>query len=83
MAPSIDLFALPPLGRRIRALRSLDMTQEEFVHRIGISQNYPSTVERGKVEVGAEILLRIALEFGRTIEWLLTGEDRPGPLGKK
>jgi len=40
-------------------------------------------VERGKVEVWAEVLLRIALEFGRTIEWLLTGEDRPGPLGKK
>ena len=71
------------LGRRIRELRGFDMTQEEFADRIGISQNYLSTVERGKVEVGAEILLRIALEFGRTIEWLLTGEDRPGPLGKK
>ena len=30
-----------------------------------------------QVEVGAEILLRIAREFGRTTEWLLTGEDRP------
>jgi len=26
---------------------------------------------KGKVEVGAEILLRIAREFGRTMEWLL------------
>jgi len=26
---------------------------------------------------GAEILLRIAHEFGRTMEWLLTEEDRP------
>ncbi len=32
---------------------------------------------KGKVEVGAEILLRIAREFGKPIEWLLTGEDRP------
>jgi len=32
--------------------------------------------EHGKVEVGAEILLRIAREFGRSMEWLLTGEDR-------
>jgi len=31
-------------------------------------------VERGKVEIGAEILLRISREFGKTIEWLLTGE---------
>jgi len=30
---------------------------------------------RAKVEIGAEILLRIAREFGRTMEWLLTGED--------
>jgi len=32
---------------------------------------------RGKVEVGAKIFLRIAREFGKTSEWLLTGEDRP------
>jgi transcriptional regulator with XRE-family HTH domain len=44
---------------------------------VGISQAYLSHAERGQVEVGAEILLRIALEFDRTIEWLLTGEDRP------
>jgi hypothetical protein len=31
-------------------------------------------VEHGKVEIGAEILLRISREFGRMIEWLLTGE---------
>lgn len=64
-------------GRRIRELRGFDMSQKEFARRIGISQNYLSVVERGKVEVGAEILLRIAREFGRTMEWLLTGEERP------
>jgi transcriptional regulator with XRE-family HTH domain len=41
------------------------------------SKNYLSNVERGKAEIGAEILLRIALEFDRTLEWLLTGEDHP------
>ena len=51
------------------------MTQQEFADHVGISQNYASDMERGKVEVGAEILLRIAREFGKTIEWLLTGED--------
>ena len=64
-------------GRRVRELRGFDMTQQEFADRIGISQAYLSNVERGRVEVGAEILLRIAREFGRTMEWLLTGEDRP------
>jgi hypothetical protein len=30
-------------------------------------------MEPGKVEIGAEILLRIGREFGKSIEWLLTG----------
>ena len=64
-------------GRRIRELRGLYMTQQEFAAQVGISQNYVSDMEHGKVEVGAEILLRIAHEFGKTMEWLLTGEDKP------
>jgi hypothetical protein len=31
-------------------------------------------MERGEKEIGAEILLRISREFGKSIEWLLTGE---------
>ena len=62
------------VGRRIREMCGFDMTQEEFDERIGISQNYLSTMERGKVEIGAEILLRISREFAKSIEWLLTGE---------
>jgi transcriptional regulator with XRE-family HTH domain len=63
------------VGRRIRELRGFDMTQEEFASRIGISQNYLSIMERGKVEIGAEILLRIGQEFSKSIEWLLTGNE--------
>lgn len=63
-----------PVGRRIRELRGFDMTQEEFARCIGVSQNYLSTMEHGKVQIGAEILLRISQEFGKSIEWLLTGE---------
>ena len=62
------------VGRRIRELRGFDMTQEQFARRIGVSQNYLSTMERGKVEIGSEILLKIGREFGKSIEWLLTGE---------
>jgi len=32
---------------------------------IGISQNSLSAMEHGKVEIGAEILLRIVREFGK------------------
>ncbi len=68
---SVDWAAV---GRRVREMRGFDMTQEEFAERIGISQNYLSTMERGKVEIGAEILLRISREFMKSVEWLLTGE---------
>jgi transcriptional regulator with XRE-family HTH domain len=68
---SVDWVAV---GRRIREMRGFDMTQEEFAKRVGISQNYLSTIERGKVEIGAEILLRICQEFAKSVEWLLTGE---------
>jgi transcriptional regulator with XRE-family HTH domain len=64
----------PVVGRRIREIRGFDMTQEEFAERIGISQNYLSMMERGRVEIGAEILLRISREFAKSIEWLLTGQ---------
>jgi transcriptional regulator with XRE-family HTH domain len=63
------------VGRRIRELRGFDMAQEEFARRVGVSQNYLSTMEHGKVEIGAEILLRISREFKKSLEWLLTGEE--------
>ena len=62
------------VGRRIRELRGFDVTQEELAQRLAISQSYLSTVERGKREVGAPVLLAISREFGKSIEWLLTGK---------
>jgi transcriptional regulator with XRE-family HTH domain len=51
------------------------MTQQEFAQRIGISQSFLSTVEHGRVEAGAAVLLAISQEFGRSLEWLLTGQN--------
>jgi transcriptional regulator with XRE-family HTH domain len=62
------------VGRRIRELRGFDMTQADLANRIGVSQGYLSTVEHGQGEIGAEVLLAFSHEFGRSIEWLLTGE---------
>ena len=50
------------------------MTQRECATRIGVSQGHFSYIERGEKEIGAEILLRISREFGKSIEWLLTGK---------
>jgi transcriptional regulator with XRE-family HTH domain len=62
------------VGRRIRELRGFNMTQKDFAKLIGVSQSYLSTVEHGNVEVGAEVLLSVSRAFGKSIEWLLTGE---------
>lgn len=52
------------------------MTQAEFASRIGVSQGYFSLLERGEVEAGATILLTISREFDKSVDWLLTGEER-------
>ena len=64
---------LREIGRRIRELRGLDMTQAEFAGRIGVAQSYLSALEHGEKEPGATVLLAIAREFGRSVDWLLTG----------
>ncbi len=51
------------------------MTQDDFARRIGVSQSYLSTMEHGKVEIGAEVLVRINREFRKPLEWLLTGKS--------
>ncbi len=63
------------MGRRIRELRGFDMRQAEFARRIGVTQGYLSLLERGEVQAGAEVLLSISREFGKSVDWLLTGEE--------
>jgi transcriptional regulator with XRE-family HTH domain len=70
----IGSFEWESVGRRIRELRGFHMTQEEFARRIGVSQGHLSYMERGEKEIGVEILLKISQEFGKSIEWLLTGD---------
>jgi transcriptional regulator with XRE-family HTH domain len=62
------------VGKRIRQLRGFEMTQVEFARRVGVSQSHLSAVEHGQNEVGAQVLLAISREFGKSIEWLLTGK---------
>ena len=63
------------VGKRLRELRGFELTQAELARRLGVSQGYYSLVERGEREVGPEILLRISREFGKSMEWLLTGKE--------
>jgi transcriptional regulator with XRE-family HTH domain len=67
------------VGRRIRELRGFDMTQTEVAHRIGVTQGHLSALERGDKEAGAAVLLAISQEFGKSVDWLLTGKPRIEP----
>jgi transcriptional regulator with XRE-family HTH domain len=67
----IDLHAI---GRRIRELRGFDLTQTEFARRIGVTQSYLSALEHGEKEPGSAVLLAISKEFGKSVDWLLTGQ---------
>jgi transcriptional regulator with XRE-family HTH domain len=70
----VDLVAI---GRRIRELRGFDMTQVEFARRIGVAQSHLSALERGETQPCAAVLLEISHEFGKSVDWLLTGEMPP------
>jgi transcriptional regulator with XRE-family HTH domain len=62
------------VGRRLRELRGFDTTQADFAGQLEVSQGQLSRYEKGKSEIGAEVLLRISHRFGKSIEWLLTGK---------
>lgn len=62
------------VGRRLRELRGFDTRQADFARQLGISQGQLSRYEKGKSEIGAEVLLRISQHSGRSMEWVLTGK---------
>lgn len=62
------------LGERIRFLRA-KMTQSEFADILRIKQAMISRYEADKETPSPKVLLRIAQFSGRSIEWLLTGQE--------
>jgi transcriptional regulator with XRE-family HTH domain len=72
MKSTIDWKAV---GHRLRQLRGFEIVQAQFAHELGISQGQLSRYEKGRSEIGAEILLRLSRRSGKSIEWLLTGKD--------
>jgi len=70
---TLDLAAI---GRRIRQLRGFEMTQQELGVRLGIAQSHLSALEHGEREPCAAVLLAISREFGKSVDWLLTGDNK-------
>jgi transcriptional regulator with XRE-family HTH domain len=64
---------LAAIGKRIRQVRG-DEGQEVFAPRLGITQSQLSKVERGVLPPSIEVLLRLKKEFGKSVDWILTGD---------
>ena len=63
---------------RIKELRrALDLTQDEFGGRIGITKSSISTMESGRSNPSEQTLRSMCREFGASYLWLTTGE---GPM---
>lgn len=60
---------------RIKELRrALDLTQDEFGGRIGITKSSISTMESGRSNPSEQTLRSMCREFGVSYLWLTTGE---------
>lgn len=70
-----DVFAI---GRRIRQIRGFDLTQREFSQKLGIGQTQLSKYEQGQSVPTVELLLRLRALSGKSIDWILTGEEPQG-----
>jgi transcriptional regulator with XRE-family HTH domain len=66
---------LKAIGRRIREIRGFDLTQDEFGRILGITQAQLSKYELGLSAPTPDILLRLKTYSGKSIDWILTGEE--------
>lgn len=63
------------MGERVKALRkALNLTQQEFAERIGLSRNYVAMIEIGQREPSDRTISDICREFSVNEAWLRSGE---------
>jgi DNA-binding transcriptional regulator YiaG len=72
---------LKAIGRRIREIRGFNLTQAEFGRILGVGQTQLSKYEMGQSVPTLEVLLKLRAHSGRSIDWIVTGEDI-GPVNK-
>ena len=65
------------IGRRIRELRGNER-QDDFAPFLGVAQSQLSRIESGQLAPSVEILLRLRERFGKSVDWILTGEEKRG-----
>lgn len=70
-----NFFMTLTIGERIKKTREeLDLTQQEFAEKIGLTASNISKVERNISEISSKYLVHIVTIFNINSTWLLTGE---------
>jgi transcriptional regulator with XRE-family HTH domain len=68
------------VGSRIKAVRkSLNLTQEEFVLPLEITQTHLSSIEKGRYNASMHLLKLMCLTYPVRFDWLTTGEGDMQP----
>ena len=65
------------IGSRIRKIRGFDQQQKELAETLGITQSNLSKIERGELAPTTENLVRLSRISGRSIDWIINGENSP------
>ena len=76
-------FDLLAIGRRVREIRGFDLTQMEFARMLDIGQTQLSRYEIGRILPPTEVLLKLKAYSGKSIDWILTGEEVAPPKRPK
>jgi transcriptional regulator with XRE-family HTH domain len=59
----------------MREIRGFDLSQAAFGRILGIGQAQLSKYEKGQNAPTLELLLRLKAHSGKSIDWILTGEE--------
>lgn len=70
-----ELLCIPTINERVKEVRKrLNLSQEEFGNRIGLSKSGISNIEKGTRNVTSKHVKLICLTFDVNESWLMTGE---------
>lgn len=74
------VYDVSTVGARVRTAREIvGLTQRMLGDRLDVKQRDISDWERGRRDMPAEVLPRLALCLGVAVRWLLDGGDEGGP----
>ena len=69
------MFDRKKIGKRVKELRQvLNLKQDEFASKLGVTNNYISLIEVGKKKPGMEVLTRMMDVFNVNVTYLFYGE---------